>query len=104
MQSFADAPAVVAAFDDHVHFLPFILTDVAGPKLAGLTIEAHPPGIAHPVRPDFLADTVAFAGKRIVRRYAVGQVAGARVDIDPEDFSKQGVEILAEVVRIVGAA
>lgn len=37
--AFEDVPAVVAAALDDVDLLPLVLSDVAGPKLAGLAVE-----------------------------------------------------------------
>ena len=53
MHAFADAPAVVAALGDEIHFLPQILAHVAHPKIAGLAVETVTPGIAQAVGEDF---------------------------------------------------
>ncbi len=73
MKSFAHRPAVVAAFDDKIDFLPQILPDIAGPKIAGLAVPTESPEIAQAGSPDFFAHAVAlrFGYERIVRWDAV---------------------------------
>src|SRR5207249_559401 len=60
-----DAPAVVAALLDLVHHLPQFPAHVAEPQLAGLAVEAHPPRVAEPERPDFRPH-VLHADERVV--------------------------------------
>src|SRR5262249_9116830 len=79
------------------------LADVARPELAGLTIETHAPDIAQAAGPDFVP-RVRQRGKRIIRRNAIRQVAGPRIDVDPDDFSEQRFHVLAVVLWIAGSA
>ena len=102
MRAFADAPAVVAALDDQVHFLPQILADIADPQRAGLPVKAVTPRIAQAVGVNFLARAalahVRLVHKRIVARDAVLQVpAGCRqtrcrcwnVHVNAQHFGEQ---------------
>src|SRR5207249_3601582 len=52
LRPFHGGPAVVAPLLHAVHRLPQLPADVADEQLAGLAVEAHPPGIAKAVRPD----------------------------------------------------
>ena len=45
VETLPDAPAVVAAVLDAVDHLPEVLSDVAGPQLAGLAVEAELPDV-----------------------------------------------------------
>src|SRR5438552_3099507 len=76
--AFQDAPAIVAAALDPVNLLPQILADVADPEVARGAVEAHLPGLAQAVGPDFrpgagpidervvVRDTVRLVGRGVV--------------------------------------
>src|SRR5437764_9769692 len=75
VHAFTDAPAVIAAFDNQVYFLPFVLADVAAPQVAGFAVPTESPGVAQAVGPDFLANSVL-----VKLRFGVEWiVGGARV-------------------------
>src|SRR5688572_8160847 len=63
-------PAVIAALLHAVHHLPQFPADVADKELAGLAIEAHPPGIAEAVGPN-LRPGLFHADERVVLRNGV---------------------------------
>src|SRR5207247_3353996 len=65
MESLAHAPAVIAPFDDEINFLPFVLADIARPKLARVAVEAHAPNIAQAVGPDFRSHAFRFRAARV---------------------------------------
>ena len=46
VKGLAHWPAVIAAFDDQINFLPIILPHIARPQFAGLTIPAEAPCVA----------------------------------------------------------
>ena len=46
VETFANAPAVVAAILDQVDHFPQVLADVAGPEFAGLAVEAEFPDVS----------------------------------------------------------
>src|SRR5690606_11279440 len=96
MESFAAAPAVVAAFSDDVDFLPLLLADIADPQDAGLPIETPAPGISQAVGIDFRQ--TAAADIRVVGRNTVGR---AVVDVDPQNLAKPVIGRLRPVSRIV---
>src|SRR5262249_20944499 len=112
VKTFAGAPAVIAAFYDEVHFFEFVLADVAGPQFAGFTVETHTPDVAQAVGPDFRPHTLrlgvewvsfgipilVLCGERIVFGNAVGEIAGARVDVKPENFAEQMMTALTDAV------
>ena len=104
VERLADIPAVVAATRDEVDLLPLILPDVRRPEVAGLAIETHAPDVAQAVRPNLPARVVLASDKRVVRRDAVRQLAGAGIDIDAENLAQQVTQILCVVVRVVGLA
>src|SRR5436190_8855093 len=114
MKSSAHAPAVIAALRDQVHFLPFVLSHVTGPKLARLAIETHAPDVAQAVGPNLRAHAFRFcvkrvllglavlvlAHERIVLRNAVGKFARARVHIKAENLSEQMMPALTDEMGI----
>ena len=89
VKAFAKVPAVVAAFGDEVHFLPFVLAHISGPELAGATIKTHAPGIAQSVGPDFTARGHAAIGEGIAGGNRVRKTSGAAVHIDADDFAEK---------------
>src|SRR5262245_9677606 len=101
MEAFAHAPAIVAAFDDDINFLKLILSNIGSPEFAGLTVEAHTPGIAQAVGVNFRAEAfVALADERIVLGNAILQMTGLGIDVDAKDFAIKETGALAEVVGI----
>src|SRR5437016_1520984 len=95
VKSLARAPAVIAALNDQIHLLEFVLADVGGPKFARLAVETHPPNIAQAVSPNFGTHTfrlgikrIRFWGailcsrhERVVFGNAVRELAGSGIDI-----------------------
>src|SRR5207248_4181764 len=67
VDALAPRPAVVAARPEDVDLLPQVLAHVAGPQLARLAIERHPPEVAHAVAPD-LRPGLGVLDERVVRR------------------------------------
>ena len=55
VRALAESPAVVAARDDAVDFLPGVLADVADPQVARRRVEAESPGVAQAVGVDLRA-------------------------------------------------
>ena len=115
VRTFADAPAVIAALDDQIHFLSQILADVAAPERAGGGVPTVTPRIAQAVGINLLA-RAAFAHiglihERIIARDAVFQVAGgiakgvagARVHVEAQHFGQQRGSALAVAERIIAA-
>lgn len=100
VEAFAGGPAVVGAFGDDVNFFPNVLADVGDEKfaLAG-AVEGEAPGVAEAVGPDFGAGLVFFEG--VV--FGDGVFAGGG-DVEAENFSEEGVQVLAVAADAVAAA
>src|SRR5271170_3856203 len=77
MSAFAHAPAIVAALDNEINLLPFILADIACPQISVGAVPTESPRVAKPISPYFAAHAVfiqlGLSGKRIVRWNAIGQ-------------------------------
>src|SRR4051812_18071054 len=67
-----DAPAVVARALDPVDRLPEFPADIPRPKLARHAVEAHPPRVAEPKRPD-LRPSPRNSHERIIARDSISQ-------------------------------
>src|SRR5258708_1451623 len=118
MKSFSNAPAVVPAFSDQIHLLPFVLTDVGRPQLAGFLVKTHSPHVAQTIGPNlrpytfrfgvervfFGSALVIFSHERIVLRYAIRKLAGARVHVNAQDLGQQVVAALSDAVGIAAQA
>lgn len=100
MAAFRCVPAVVAAFDDDIDFLPFVLADVPDPEFAGFTVEREAPRIAESIGENFGPLVAGGVGKRIAGRNAVVEVIGWVVDIDAEDRTEQGRRVLPVSIGI----
>ena len=89
-----------------VDLLARALADVADIDVAVRGIEAHAERVAQAQVPDLVG--AGFADEGIVRRDGVvaRRVGGkiVAVDVEPEDFSQQRVDVLRVVVGIVAAA
>src|SRR6266540_153543 len=86
------SPAVIAAVDDDVDFLPTILPHIDDDQVVlAAAIERDAPGIAQAVSEDFRQPLLAI-GIGIVLRNAVGS---AVIDVDAQHLAQQGVELLA---------
>src|SRR5262245_10778912 len=100
-------PAVVLAARARgrlkVDLLARTLPDVADVQVAGLAVEAEPPGIAQPVGPD-LGAAAGHADEGVGRRHGVGAGWSDRLDVEPQDLTEQAVRVLAVVVRIAATA
>src|SRR5436190_24156927 len=91
VESFAQAPAVVAAVDDDIDLLPPILTDVGNDQIMfAAAIERNAPRIAQAVSVDFRQARFAI-GERIVPGNAVGN---GRIHVETKDLAEQSVELL----------
>ena len=101
VKAFVGIPAVVAAANNVIDFLPPVLTDVGDPEAAGQGIERQAPGIAKTEGPDFGPDAGALRDEGIVLRDAVAAASGTFVDVQPQYFAQQGAEILSVVVGVV---
>src|SRR5213083_2318283 len=103
VRPFHPPPSVVlaarAARRLQVDLFPRILSDVADPEIAGVTIETESPRIAHTVRPD-LAARAADIDEWIRRRNSVRR----DVDVDPKNLAEEHGEILSVVVRVAAGA
>ena len=81
-------PAVVAALLDPVDRLPQLPADVADEQLAGLAVEAHPPGVAEAVGPHFRPGLL-HADERVVLRDGVVLALVLVVHVDPQDGGRR---------------
>ncbi len=117
--SFPEGPAVVLALLDDVDLLAVALPDVTQVQLAGERVEAEPPRVAKPHRPELGADlggidreTVEAGGadERVVGGHAIaaglhrrvgvgGQAAGLGVHIDAHQRRE---EIAGDVLGVAG--
>src|ERR1043165_4475139 len=114
MHAFAHGPTVIAAFDNDVHFLPFVLTHVTRPHHAGLAIPTVAPRIAETVSVNLFAHAIflLFGHEGVILRDAVRKLmavlaiaySGTGVDIDAKNFGEQGGGVLSVAVRVVGRA
>ena len=104
LRPFHRGPAVVAALLDAMDHLPQLPADVADEQLAGLAIEAHPPGVAEAVGPD-LRPRSLHADERIVLGDGVVLPLVLAVHVDPQDGGEQVGDVLPGVERVgrVGA-
>ena len=84
MQTFAHAPAVVAALGDDVHLFIPVLPDIAGVEEIGFAIETESPRISQAIREDFRR-AIFSIGEGIVLGNAVRI---AIVHVDAEDFPR----------------
>ena len=99
---FLHAPAVVAPLPHRPDHLPEVLADVADPEPSRLGIEAHPPGVAEPERPD-LGPRPGVVDERVVLGDRVIPARVGMIDVEPHDDREQVVDPLPGVVD-VGAA
>ena len=88
VQALAPVPAVVAALLDEVDLLVQVLADVAGPELAGLAVERHPPDVAQAIGLD-LRPRVLRADERVVLRDGVVLAVVLVIDVDAQDLAEQ---------------
>ena len=95
----ADAPAVVASTLDAEDRLPLLPADITGPEFSGRAVEAHPPGVAQAIGPDF-GPGAATVDEGVVRGNAIGQPWATAIDVDSQDRGKQVADILPRVVGI----
>src|SRR5262245_54329326 len=104
VESFHHVPPVVhparAGRGEDIDFLPEILADIADVEIPGPAIERKAPRVPQPVEPD-LPSLTRVAGEWIVRGDRVGRTT---VDVDPQDFGEQRVEILPVPGRIIRCA
>jgi hypothetical protein len=99
-------PAVVRAARADVDLLPCPLANVRDEELARGAIEARPPRVAQPERPDLVG--ARDPDERIVRWHAVVPLSVRReciaVHAEPEDLAKQTIDILSRAQRVAGTA
>jgi hypothetical protein len=108
VRTLAEPPAVIAARDDAVDFLPRGLPNVTDPEIARRAIEAEAPWVAKTERVDLRARIRAGAGRtarvrgeRVARRDRVGS---ACAHVDPQHLAEQPARVLRIVLRIAGRA
>src|SRR5262249_36004589 len=89
-EPFAHAPPVVASSRDDIDLFPRVLTDVADPKIARLSIEREAPGIPKAVGEDLLLRRRA-AAEWIVRRNGIGLPP---LDVDAEHLTEEHPRVL----------
>ena len=102
MKPLAEVPAVVAAALDEVNFFIAILSDIAGPELAGLTIESQSPDVAQAISPDLAAGLLAASDEGIVLGNRVLLARILAIHVDTQDRTQECLEILTVAVGIVG--
>src|SRR5260221_10880185 len=73
---------------------------MAGPELAGLAVECHPPDVAQAIGPN-LGPGVFLADKRVVFRDRVILTGIFVIDVDAMHLAEQRFEVLPVVVGIV---
>ena len=85
VEPFPDAPAVVASILNEVDHFPEVLPDIAGPELAGLTVEAELPDVSQPDAVHLGCPVRESSGtpRRIVGRYSVSFSGRRMIDVDP---------------------
>ena len=99
LRPFHRRPAVVAALLDAMDRLPQLPADVADEQLAGLAIEAHPPGIAEAVRPDLRPGSLR-RDEGVVLGDGVVLPLVLPVHVDPQDGREQVGDVLPRVERV----
>src|SRR5687768_1422081 len=110
VRALAESPAVVAAGDDAIHFLPVALADVAGPEIARRAVEAESPGVAKAVcvylRAFLGARAHAVRAPRIAEPAVVGRdrVIRAARDVDPQELAQELASVLRIILRIAARA
>src|SRR6266478_912828 len=109
MRPLTNAPAIIPAFDNEIHFLPLVLSDVARPHLTRLAVPTEPPWIAKAVSPDFLVDAIfiefRFRGEGVIPgnailehlRPALGMIRGAGVHVNAQNLAQQDGSVLGVV-------
>src|ERR1700675_96044 len=73
-----------------IDLFPMVLPDVGDPQVGGLSIEAEPPRVAEPDRPD-LGTGSSDGDEGVVGRHGVRPIA--RVRVDAQDLAKPLTEV-----------
>ena len=103
VRALGEGPAVVPALADQGHRFPQVLPDVAGPDLAGGSVDAELPDVPQPVRPHFRAGP-GDGDERVVSRDGVRLAALGAVDVDPHHGRVEVGDVLAGLVAVRVAA
>src|SRR5690349_3500694 len=103
VRSLHRVPAVVEALLHQIDLFEPVLSNVGNEKTAGPAFKREAPRIAKAISPDLAP--VAGADEGIVRRNRVLQPAGERrIYANPQDFSQQGLAVLAITLRVAFTA
>src|ERR1041384_6990255 len=104
MTSLVNAPAVIFTAPDQMSRLPQILSVISHPDLSSARVNRHAPRISQTVSPNFRA-RIGAPNKRIIRRHRVGIGSVGMIDVDSQNASEQGADVLSGIptIRITGA-
>src|SRR5262249_9170727 len=99
LATLAYAPAIIAPSLNTKDRFPLFPSDVIDPEVSGYPVEAHSPGIAQAVSPDFGAGAGA-VGEGVIRGDPIASPCIAMFDVDPQDRGEEVADILPRVEGI----